>query len=399
MNLNPKPGPNKIWQANSSYINSKIKTILGLLVLFSIGLGLVYGLTLERKNRQLNVVNEIQSTYGSTHTIKSPFFTSQSNPSLRIHPKNLNINVSSTHQERSRGIFKVPVYTADVIMTGNFSSSEKRIYTHLTTSNTKDILKDPQITINNTTKKATKTETNIYKTSNTLPAQINHNFTIKFQIQGTKELFFDINPDSKNNNIQINSSWPYPSFQSPMGTSSSQINQNGFTAEWNFTNQRLIDPSNLIGYKLFEPNDIYTKTDRSIKYGICVIALVFFSFMIVELLSGTKVNNIQYILVGLSLIVYYSLLLSLAEIIGFNLAYLLASAATISLNSTFVKLIIKRSKYSLAIGGLLSIIYSLIFLLLQTTQYTLLLGSISAYTIIGASMFATHFINLDESKN
>jgi inner membrane protein len=448
MNLNKKPGPNILEtklkppesQIKSQYINKKITTIIGLLLLFSIGLGFVYAITYDRKNRQEDVLASIQSSYGAAQTISTPTFKSPSNSKTEIHPENLEITVTSTHTDKSRGIFKVPVYTANIEMTGNFKATNEFITTELeitvtsthtdksrgifkvpvytaniemtgnfkatnefiTTeleiTNPKNIINTPTLKIDNSSSQFILQETSINK-SQRLNSNPNHNFTINFAIRGTKELLFQNNSNTKNTTLNIDSSWPYPSLQNDIGSNKLNISDNGFQANWEFKgNQLPYKESNIIGYKLYQPNDIYKKTDRSIKYGICVIALVFFSFMMVELLSGVKVNNIQYILVGLSLLIYYTLLLSLGEIIGFNLAYLIASAATISLNTTFIQLLINDSRYSIAIGYLLGTIYILIFALLQTTEYTLLLGSFSAYIIVAASMLASYFINFEKIK-
>lgn len=395
MNLNQKPGPNKIWKANSKYINSKIKTIIGLLILFMVGLSFVYILNFERESRYNSVILDVQKSYGAAQTISSPYFINPIYPRDRIYPENLEITVDSNHQTKNRGIFQVPVYTTEVTMTGSFKANASEISSYLYISDSNKVSQTPSIKIDNSTISNLNFEDGAFTNTKILNNNNSHRFTITFKANGTKGLYFNVDPESKNNTINLTSSWPHPSFKGDIGVTESTITEDGFTSSWEFTGAQIYNSYEYIGYELYEPNSIYKKTDRSIKYGICVIALVFFSFMIVELLSGTRVNNLQYILVGLSLIVYYTLLLSLGEIIGFNTAYLIASISTILLNTAFVKLMIKKIRYSISIGTLLSTIYALIFLLLQTTEYTLLLGSISAYIIVATAMFSTYFINFD----
>lgn len=409
----------------NKYLNSKFFTILGLLAVFAVALLFVYGVTTERESRLQNVTHEITQKYAPQQVISGLYifeesyissgdeiltFTTESKK--YIQPENLNIEIVSTSDSKSRGIFEVPIYTADVKITAEFPPS---------TQNSTRTLKLYSNGINNIRDIKTSSNLNTFQsTSQHLEQQVysngNSKYEISFQITGTKKL--SIVPTGLNNNIQITSDWTTPSFSGNTLPISSDINSQGFIANWDIQNpdffideweldiyQEAIDDRYIsttdheIGFIQFQENNIYAKTTKSIKYGIFVIGLVFFSFFIVEIFSGQKVNNLQYILIGLSLVIYYSLLLSLGEIIGFALAYLIASLATILLNTFFATLLLKSTKYGLCITSILTTIYLSIFALLQTTQYTLLLGSILAYLIVMISMLASYYINFDNLKN
>lgn len=383
----------------NKYLNGKFFTILGLLAVFAIALLFVYGITIEREGRLKSVTQEIEQKYAAQQIITGPILKTTNG--TNIYPTTLNIEVKTNSDSKSRGIFEVPIYSAEVEITGSFPITDPDQIESLDIKAT-DTQKISNIT--NTNNRSTFRLVNNTTDTISQPTLNNtqRNFNISFDIIGTKSLKFITNGEK--NTLSINSDWKTPSFQGLYLPSSSEITQDGFTANWEHTQasdfqNKYIDPSNAIGYDMFQVNNIYSKTVKSIKYGIVVIALVFFSFFIVEIFSGQRVNNLQYILIGLSLVVYYSLLLSLGEIIGFTLAYLLASMATILLNTFFATLLLKKSKYGLSIASILTVIYLSIFALLQTTQYTLLLGSILAYLIIMVSMIASYYINFDKLKN
>lgn len=392
-----------------SYINSKVLTILGLLALFSIALFFVYSINQGRQSRQNQVVQEIQEKYAFSQTITAPYIETTSFFGLDKNiytPEEIDINVETTTEIKSRGIFKVPVYTSQVTMTGEFNlpadaNGTLNIYSsdYQNISNLKNSFNTR--TFNPKELQRASDAPGLYQ-QQIISDQPNQEFQITFEVKGSQQLQFV--PTSQDTTLTINSNWSSPSFIGYKLPDQSNITSDGFTATWNTKAAEttlselskqgdFMDES--IGFVLYQPNDIYTKTTRSIKYGIFVIALVFFSFLAVEILSGKKVNNLQYILIGLSLVIYYSLLLSLGEIIGFTIAYIIASLSTIFLNTAFTKLILKKFRYSLSITAILSAIYIMVYLILQTTKYTLLIGSISAYLIIAVSMLATYFMDFE----
>ena len=396
-----------------SYINGKVLTILGLLALFSIALFFVYSINQGRQSRQNDVAQEIQEKYAYSQTITTPYIETTSFLGLDTNiytPEEVTVDVETKTSLKSRGIFKVPVYTSQVTMTGEFKLPSDANGTLNIYSSDYQNISDLKNSFNTRTFRPTELQRSenapgLYQ-QQIISDQTNQEFRITFEVKGSQKLQFV--PTSQDTNLTINSDWESPSFIGYKLPDQSQINPDGFTATWNTKAAEttiselkkqgdFIDES--IGFVLYQPNDIYTKTTRSIKYGIFVIALVFFSFLAVEILSGKKVNNLQYILIGLSLVIYYSLLLSLGEIIGFTIAYIIASLSTIFLNTAFTKLILKKFRYSLSISAILSAIYIMVYLILQTTQYTLLIGSISAYIIIAVSMLATYFMDFETNNS
>ena len=141
------------------------------------------------------------------------------------------------------------------------------------------------------------------------------------------------------------------------------------------------------GASLLVPVDSYDKTERSVKYALLCIILTFASFFLIETTHKKSVHPFQYGLVGLALILFYTLLLSISEYTGFNSAYFIASAATIGLIAWFVKSILQSGKATTILSVVLALVYSYIFSLLQLQDYSLLLGSIGLFISLAVVMY------------
>ena len=141
------------------------------------------------------------------------------------------------------------------------------------------------------------------------------------------------------------------------------------------------------GVDLFIPVNGYQKTLRTIKYALLCILLTFAAFFLIETANKKSAHPFQYGLIGLALILFYTLLLSISEYTGFNTAYLIASAATIGLIGWFVKSILQSGKATTILSVVLVLIYSYVFSLLQLQDYSLLLGSIGLFLTLAVVMY------------
>jgi inner membrane protein len=145
--------------------------------------------------------------------------------------------------------------------------------------------------------------------------------------------------------------------------------------------------SSAFGLDLFVPVNAYQKTLRSVKYAILCIVLTFAAFFIIETINKKSVHPFQYGLIGLALILFYTLLLSFSEYIGFNPAYGVASLCTIGLITWFVKGILQSSKLSTILSIVLVLVYSYVFSILQLQDYSLLLGSVGLFFTLAIIMY------------
>jgi inner membrane protein len=236
-------------------------------------------------------------------------------------------------------------------------------------------------------------------------------FAFALNINGSKSLNFL--PLGNETNIELTSSWASPSFGGAFLPDERAVSQDGFKAKWkilqlnrNFSqswvNSAQADMLNsAFGVELLIPVDEYQKNMRSVKYAIMVIALTFLIFFFIEVMNKIRIHPIQYILVGLALVLFFSLLLSLSEHINFNLAYLIASVATVLSIALYSRPIFKNNKLSLLQGGILAVIYIFIFTIIQLQDYALLVGNIGLFVVLIIVMYISRKINWYEigSKN
>ena len=138
---------------------------------------------------------------------------------------------------------------------------------------------------------------------------------------------------------------------------------------------------------------LYNKTMRSVKYAILFIGLTFAFFFIIELMQHKPFHPVQYVLVGLALVIFYTLLLSISEYILFDYAYLVAALATIFLITFYAKGHFESWKTAGIFFGLLSCLYSFIFILIRLEDTALLVGSIGLFIVLALVMYTSRKIN------
>jgi inner membrane protein len=154
----------------------------------------------------------------------------------------------------------------------------------------------------------------------------------------------------------------------------------------------VVDNSNYItnaafGADLFVPVNGYQKTMRSVKYSVLCILLTFSAFFLIETTNKRSVHPFQYGLIGLALVLFYILLLSFSEYIGFTASYIIASIATIGLIAWFAKSILFSGRLSGILSLVLVLMYSYVFTILQLQDYSLLFGSIGLFITLAIIMY------------
>jgi inner membrane protein len=153
------------------------------------------------------------------------------------------------------------------------------------------------------------------------------------------------------------------------------------------------------GVSLLIPVDHYQKSTRSAKYAIMIIVFTFLVFFFVEVLNRTRIHPIQYLLVGLALIIFYSLLLAISEHVNFDFAYLISGIATIALVTFYSHSIFKKAKLTGFTALILFVLYSFIFVILQLEDYALLMGSIGLFVVMAIIMYLSRKINWYNFRN
>ena len=255
--------------------------------------------------------------------------------------------------------------------------------------------------------------------------------SLNFTLNGADNLSFI--PLGRQTIVSFSSPWASPSFQGAFLPTSREVGPTGFKAQWEIPNlarnfpqqwttanspvefqtstktlinaatyygdtesepRRTMDlGSSTFGVNFLYPVDTYQTTTRSAKYGELFLALTFLIFFLFEVLSRARIHAFQYLLVGFSLILFYLLLLSTSEFIGFGWAYLLAAVATIGLITTYSSSVLWNWKQARMIGILLGFIYAYLYCLLKAEDYSLLLGSVGLFISLAIVMYATRKVD------
>lgn len=437
---------------NSIYQSTTAKMIMvAILSLFLlIPLEFVKNLINERSLRKQEVVNEISELWGKDVCFYGPILripykirtetaitnekTKQTNIETAISydfayffPEKLN-NISDVKKNSTlkRGIYNNVVFTANMKFDGNFSKPnfdklgikpEDIVWGKATilvnTTNLKSIKSELNIKINNqslsfetksneekgffSTLETESFDYNLLNKNN----KIDFNFTMLFN--GSNSVKFI--PVGKTTNISIDSDWDSPSYEGAFSKSDSKIKkQSGFHAVWKvleinrqFPQQFISKIPNLneysFGVKLIETVNEYQQNERVSKYGFLVIALTFLVFFMIQAVSKIKIHIFQYSMIGLALIMFYTLLISITEHSSFVLAYLIASFSVILMIIIYSISILQSKKFPMFIGISLTALYTFIFVIIQLENYALLVGSVGLFIILGAVMYFSRKID------
>ena len=144
---------------------------------------------------------------------------------------------------------------------------------------------------------------------------------------------------------------------------------------------------------LVEPVNLYSKVDRSVKYGFLFIGFTFLAFLLFDIVGGARVAAAEYLLTGAGLVLFFVMLLAFSEVIGFTAAYLVASAAIIGLLSAYSAAVLKSWKRGRFIGAMLVGLYALLFVLLNLEAWSLLIGSVLLFVALAGVMYATRKVD------
>ncbi len=229
-----------------------------------------------------------------------------------------------------------------------------------------------------------------------------YQFSFKLNLAGSRDIQFV--PVGRTTEIFLKSDWNTPSFSGAFLPDRRTVTENGFDAFWKILDLNRGYPQAWLGnayniyptasgVKLLITVDDYKKTQRSAKYALLIISLTFLVFFFSEVFSKKRIHPIQYILVGLAIVLFYVLLVSISEVAGFGWAYLTSSAATIGLITLYSRSILVNGKTALMQGAILAFLYLFIYIILQLEDYALLMGSLLLFSILATVMYLSRKID------
>jgi inner membrane protein len=209
----------------------------------------------------------------------------------------------------------------------------------------------------------------------------------------------------KTTHLAVQGDWRNPSFDGGFLPVNRAVTPSGFTADWSVPfiargvrAEGAIDSINgldatSLGISFIEVADPYQSVTRSLKYILLFIGLIFLSYFIFEVITKKRVHPAQYVLVGVAQIIFYLLLLSLAERIGFDFGFLIAGAATVILLSSNAGWIFAGRVHTVRALVVFTLLYALIYMLLRLEDNALLVGAIASFLAIASAMYLTRSID------
>lgn len=226
-------------------------------------------------------------------------------------------------------------------------------------------------------------------------------FSLALDVHGTEEVRFV--PVGSKNQIHLSSPWPHPSFVGHFLATDRTVSENGFEAEWNVNalacsaqqslDDRKFHNLQFLGVSLIDPITPYSMTDRALKYGFLFIFLSFAAFFLFETIRRLQIHPVQYGFVGLAQALFFLLLLSLSEHIGFGASYLAATAATIATITFYLCSVLKGVGRGLLFGGVLSVVYGVLYGLLLSEDFALVAGSSLIFGALALVMLLTRKVD------
>lgn len=363
------------------------------------------GLTLQDENGKA-----IYERYEETVTEKRP--------SVYLFAESLDIDVNTVSEIRARGIFEVPVYTADVRIAFDFNAlsasdalsgdevlrwDDARVDVYLTSNRAlrgeAELTTGGQpLTLEPIARANQKPGGGI--TANLGDPRASAPFVLRLKLNGAQHIA--ATATGRTSRLSITSDWPDPSFFGSFLPDTRQVNEAGFTANWTVPHlarpfpqisREALDHSARsvasMGVRFITPNDFYQKAYRSARYGILFIGLTFLTVLLLDRVGTRPAHPVQYLMIGLAQSVFVLLMASYAEQIGFGAAYLFASAATIGLLTIFGATALKLGKRTMTLAAMLMIVYAVLYLILQSADYALLAGSTLAFLALAGTMWLT----------
>lgn len=428
----------------------KLGSILFLAVLLLLPMARIRGLIHERQMLRDQVMQDVARSDAGTQTLTGPLLivpytrtvTEQQldvnkRPiavmrevagEVRLLPALLDVDGQLRTEERQRGIYRARLYRADTHLTGRFEipaaygvADDLRSYRF---GQPRLVLGISDIRgIGNALALRANGEVIPFSPGTgtaLLPAGVQApldpdatrsgalTFDIALMLTGTGE--FNLVPAGRESRARLKSDWPHPSFTGRYLPQQREVSDQGFSAAWqtSFFATNLAEElarcasadkgceglqATRFGVSFIDPVDQYLKSERAAKYAFLFIGLTFAGFLLMEVLRRVSVHPVQYGLVGLALALFFLLLLSLSEHLGFGVAYAVSAAACVGLIGYYVRHVLHSRAQGAAFGAMLAALYALLYVILSSEDYALLMGSVLVFALLAAIMVLTRNVS------
>ena len=403
----------------------KLVVIAAISLLLLIPQSIIMNMVNERSDTEQSANLEVSEKWGGGQKITGPVLFipgDTSSHNVYLLPEALEISGNIGSRMLKRGIFDFTVYEATVELSGHFALPKElkaEQIRHLRTdrakllfaiSDFKGFADNPALVWNGQPAELSAEALHLgYNNALSCSVDIDEvmdggevTYRLTVPLKGSNYLYFL--PVGRTTSVRLTSDCATPSFTGRYLPATRKVTDSGFVADWKVLAlnrdfaQTLSSHSELknaqaFGVDLKVPVEQYQQTTRSIKYAYLIILLTFAVVFFIEIRRQTPVHSIQYALVGIALMLFYTLLLSFAEHLTFFVSYLIASVMTIGLITLFMRALLKNTRAALLIGGLLAVLYVFIYVIMQLESYALLVGSLGVFVILAVAMYASQKIN------
>jgi len=432
-------------QMKSRSMGLKLFIVCALAMVMTIPALFVDDLVDERTHRSMDVVKEISSHSGGQQTFLGPTLAipysippvSAEAPKRHgvylVFPSQASATVKTRTEERRRSLFKVPVFQADLNFNASFDLSGvpssagpnaeldwDNAEFIVGVSDARGAVSDGSVTAGG-------------RTITLAPATVAQNLSLgpdltqqmKLTLFGAKAMAVRPNTQfnatamlrfsgaqriavlayGKSTHLSLQGDWPNPSFDGGFLPVSRSVSPSGFNAEWSIpfiargvraegTSDGITGlDTTALGVSFIEVADPYQSVTRALKFILLFNGLIFLSYFVFEVTTSKRVHPAQYVLVGVAQTIFYLLLLSLAERIGFDFGFLIAGGATVVLLSTNAGWIFASRVQAVRALAVFTVLYALIYMLLRLEDNALLVGAVASFAAVAVAMYLTRSID------
>ncbi|GHT12360.1 cell envelope integrity protein CreD [Bacteroidia bacterium] len=410
--------------------------IIGIITLLLLIPGvMIQNLIREREDRSKETIRKINEKWSLSQTLCGPVLTIPFTTTyaekgkettieqhlLYLTPEDLNIETRLFPEERYYGIYKTILYKSEIHLSGQFAPVNQlniensvlhfdKAYISLGISDLRGVTNYLNFNLNGKQYTAEIGSGNVlmdkrlvvYPEGAVTPETTEaFRFECDLNLNGSSSINFI--PIGNTTRVKIEGDWKSPGFIGSF-TPEYKLDDKSFNASWNVLSFNRSIPESWIdngigevqnasfGVTLVDTVDHYQQNMRSAKYAFMFIALTFVVFFFVEVLTKKRIHPVQYLLVGIALILFYSLLLSISEQLNFAIAYLIAGSATIALITTYAHSVFRNKTQTGILAFILCVLYIFLYVVLQLEDIALLIGSIGLFIILGIIMYVSRKI-------
>jgi inner membrane protein len=404
----------------------------------------------ERSDRRDEVVAEVSSTWGQAQNVEGPVLsvpvTLWSEDTDRkavkrtawVHqlPQRLEVRGELEPEVRSRAIYEVVLYRGALSLRGSFPPPDParwgvraedvhwdRAILTFGLSDAKGLREVPRLVIDEEAvilepgagmgpfPEGLGGKVRLEMPSGADRAEIS--FEIEVELAGSESLSFL--PMAQETEVELAAPWPNPSFNGAFLPDTRTVSEGGFEASWRVLSLHREVPQHWLlgdgldvahgdtlrsaafGVRLLFPVDAYQRTTRSVKYSVLFSLLTLLGFFAVEVSGRTSIHSVQYLVIGFALCIFYTLLLSLSELIGFDPAYAASSVVIVVMISAYIHAIVRSRRLTALCATVLAAVYGSLFVMLQLEELALLMGTVLLLVLCGVVMVLTRRLNLNGS--